>query len=292
MKLINILSPYLRIFFLCGQSCYLPANANPFLLIIKTVPTIVCAIKGWLISIALVWIVNFGPKRIGYDKSDGIITNIFITCEITKTITVLVQSIFFSYAIDDIIKIFTHLEHFFQNSLHYKIEYEQFRKMFLIKTVLLLVAYVQSLIPFYLVFISNEYQDLTTIFIKIIQLESVIALIHIIFYIDLLRFHLIHLNLAIQRDSIEQNLIFHKIAVVFRKYTREILLSTKYRNYKHVHFYLWNATQKINYFFGWSLTTVFLQTFVDCVFNAYWLYNTLNKASTVLTVIRKYTLTQ
>lgn len=284
-----MLAPYLKIFCLCGQSCYLPVKTISFLTIIKTFPTIGWAIKGLLISIALATIVNFGPRPIGFDKSDVIITNIFITCEIAKTIAVAVQSLFFTYAIDDIIQTFSNLEDFFRHSLHYKIEYEQFRNIFLRKTVFLLVIFLLSLIPHFFAFINAQDDDMISFYIKIIRFETIIASIHVIFYIELLRFHMKHLNLTIERDTIEQNAMFNNDTVGFRKYGKEILLSTKYRNYKHVHFQLWNAMQKINHFFGWSLTTVFLQTFVDGVFNSYWLFITFNKESTLLNVSSEYT---
>lgn len=297
--LLGTMTPYLKLFLYFGQSCYLPklsktvdynqtSNYGSKSLLTPKIPTIIWSVLAFSINLALVWLVNFGVDRSVFDSSDAIITNIFILCQLTKTVSVFIQSVFYNRAIRDATQVFLSLETYFDGTLHHKIGYEKFGRQMFIKSVLICILYVQSAIFLSLTFIGRGFVEPITTIIKLSQIRSIVILIHIIFFIDLLRFHMVQLNAVIQRDANEHEPIQNNIVIVYRKSTKEMLMGNKYRNYKHVHYRLWNATQHINYYFGWSLTTVFLQTFVDCVYNSYWQYNTLNMRFNLIQMLRKF----
>lgn len=299
MGLLKLMTPYLKLFLCFGQSSYLPKVNKIFdyhkeigyrsrSTLMPKIPTIIWTVLACSINLALIWLVNFEPNRSVFDNSDTIITNIFIVCQITKTVSIYIQSVIYDRAIRDATQVFLSLETFFGGSLHHKISYAPFGRQMIIKMAFIYIIYIQAATFLGLTFIQIGFVVPITTIIKILQIRSIMILIQMIFFIDLIRFHMAQLNVVIQRDAGEQEPTQNNIIVVYRKSTKEMLMGNKYRNYKHVHYRLWNATQHINHYFGWSLTTVFLQTFIDCVYNSYWQYNSLNSGSNLLEMLRKY----
>lgn len=282
MEQLKVVAPYLKLFFWCGQTTYIPrtdklGQQNPGKrldirpTIFHKLPTILWALGLWTINGILVYLVNFGTGRSVYDHSDAIITNIFITCHVLKSSAVFVQGIFYHCAITDATQILLGLETFFVSHLQYQINYRRFAKEMLLKTLFISIMYLQSVISLGLRFVQMDFVEPITALIKVTEIKSMIIVLHILFYVDLMRFHMVELNAAIRRDTYgEQNTDQSNIIIVYRKSTKEIIMSNKYKSYKHLHYRLWNATQQINHYFGWCLTAAFLQIFVDCVYNSYW----------------------
>lgn len=290
MQQLNVVAPFLKLFFWCGQTGYTLGHqqypGKPSLLL--QLPNIFWTIIALIVNGVLIYLVNFGVSRTVFDNSDAIITNIFITCQILKVLSVFVQSIFYHHAISDATRILLGLETFFIGSLQYQIDYRRFGKQFLMKALLLAVIYLQSAIFVAFRAAQMDFFEPITGLIKIMQIRSITILLHIIFYVDLVRFHMIELNTVIERDACgDEDNIQNHVIVVYRKSTKEIVMSNKYRHYKHLHYRLWNANQSINHYFGWSLTAIFLQTFIDCVYNSYWQYNALNHRLNLFDIIRK-----
>lgn len=296
MDQFKVIRPFLIFFFFGGQSCYLPRKSNGFWwkkqnrldVFLSAIPTVLGAARGLAFSAALYWLNNVSNRNGHYDKSDAIITHLFTVCGFIRTITIGGQSLLFTCAIQNVIQTFLNLENFFKKRLQYNIPYRRFSTDFIRKIILVVVSYAQTLIPFYMVshFTNNPVKYL----LKIMQFESVFSAIHLLFYIDLLRFHLIHLNMAIIRDAKQPDPIQNQISVTYGKNRKEILLTGKYQNYKHVHYHLCVATQQINHFFGWCLTACFLQTFVDWVFISFWFYGALNTQTSPLHILSKWSL--
>lgn len=42
--------------------------------------------------------------------------------------------------------------------------------------------------------------------------------------------------------------------------------------YKHVHFHLWEISEKINQLFGWIIVAIVLQYFAFAIFNVFWAF--------------------
>lgn len=298
MEQLKVVTPFLKLFFWCGQTSYTlqtdklgqqPHAANASLMM--QLPNILWTSITLIINAILIYLVNFGVRRSTFDNSDAIITNIFITCQVLKVLSVFVQSVFYHRAISEATRILLGLETFFNGSLQHQIDYRRFGKQILMKGIFLAVIYLQSAI--FLAFRNAQMDTFEPIngLIKIMQIRSITILLHIIFYVDLMRFHLVELNAVIERDGCgDQDIIQNNVVVVYRKSTKEIIMSNKYKNYKHMHYRLWNANQLINHYFGWCLTAVFLQTFIDCVYNSYWQYNVLNRRLNVIEVLREFIL--
>lgn len=297
MELLKAIRPYLKTFYLFGQSSYVPKSPRSHTTKKKSsiphlskVPTILWAAICFSVSAILIWVVNISSEKQYFGRTDAIMTNLFIFCEVTKTSAVFVQSLFYNQVLRDVLQNFENMETFFACNLHYRISYTTFERQFFRKTIIIFAGYAQSMLPHILGYAIFSKLDKTSVLIKIMQIESTIIIIHMMFYIDVLRFHLSELNKAIERDGGAQNTIQNNIMVVYKKSTKETLVANKIKNYKHVHYRLWNANQQINYIFGWSLTAVFLQTFVDCVYNAYWQYTSFNWDVDFVSMIRKWSL--
>lgn len=299
MEQLKVVVPYLKLFFWFGQTSltlktdklgqpYPVGRYGDSPTFISKLPNILWTLAALVINGILIYLVNFGLSRTIFDNSDTIITNIFITCQVLKSLAVCIQSIFYHHAISEATQILLGLEAFFKNNLHYQIDYRRFGRAMLWKTLLIVFVYVQSVITMSWRYVEMERFEPITALIKIMQIKSIAIMLHIIFYVDLMRFHMVELNAAVERDACgDQDTVQNNIVVVYRKSTKEMVLSNKYKNYKHLHYRLWNANQQINHYFGWCLTAVFLQTFIDCVYNSYWQYNALNHRLNLIEVIRE-----
>lgn len=100
--------------------------------------------------------------------------------------------------------------------------------------------------------------------LKIMQFTILLSFLQIIFYIDALRFHYHEFNLIVHRD-------FEQLNTKGRR-EHERLILNKIKCYKIVHFRLWEASQRINKFFGWVIIGLVLYAFVDTVYSAFWLF--------------------
>lgn len=292
--LLDTMMPFLQLFLYAGQSSYLPKTNKYFSsgsssTLTPKIPTIMWFVSGCSINLTLVWFINFKAERSAFMFTSYLIMiNVFNVCQLAKFASVFIQSVFHNRAIHDAIQVFLNLETFFEGTLRHKISYGKFRRQILLKILLIFIVYIQTVIYLALRFIQRGFIEPLTAIIKLSQFRSILILIHIIFFVDLLRFHLVQLNEVIQRDANENEPIQNSIVIVYRKCTKEILMGNKYRNYKHAHYHLWNATQHLNYYFGWCLILVFLQAFIDCVYISYWLYTAINIKFDLIRTFRKF----
>lgn len=292
MQFVTVIGPYMRIFYFLGLSLF-PLNyylrerkdkvskRHRFALVL---PTIVwCAFKCCLCVTCFV-MVNICGTQFGYTES--IVTNIFLLCEMLKTLSVIVQKFAYSDTASAILRNFQTCELLFENMLNRPLSFETFRRAYLRKICFAFGAYV-ALSGFFVVrYTSLEYVDLPLVLIKIMHFISIGIHVNIVFYIDLITHNLRHLNRTIGEDIGESTADSLSVFVV-RKVMAAGVIRQRLSKYKLIHFHLWRITEQVNESFGWVLIAISLQSFVDLVYNSIWQLRMLYDLWNFINFIRK-----
>lgn len=254
----------------------------------KTVPVLIQT--GIAFYLGITCIVELGSgQNDKYSRSDLIFYSLFMLCEMARSSCILLQCIFYKHIIYDVINTFRKLESLFVVHLRYRIVYLGFKKKYMIKVITVMLFYFLYISAFAVrVFLYPNYSP-AIIQIKLLQALTSFTFLHIIFYIDLLSFNLHELSAVIQKDMIGNN--DHNLNnVVFfcKKPVTNVVIRNKIKCYKNIHFRLWEATQRVNCYFGWCMVAMLLHSFVDIVYCSYWLVGQLHKSVTFLEIFRKY----
>lgn len=122
---------------------------------------------------------------------------------------------------------------------------------------------------------KDEYLSLS---IDALQIPIIIATIHFIFYVNLVKFMMTQLNALVMRQhvcSFCKNTNYglqHSFRTKFcccKELCDEIRL-TSIKRMKLIYYRLWRATQHLNDFFGWILAAIIIENFVCASFSLYW----------------------
>lgn len=275
MNFIALIRPYMRIFYLLGQTLF-PLDYyfcekrdkrtkwHRFALMLPTIITFVVKLTLCVASISLINI--YGEEiSITYD----IMTDIFLFCEMAKIFAVLYQNFAYQDLIGNILRDFHAIELLFESTLHHRITFVSFRRTYTRKIRLAFGSYAMLLILFSAYYFLYGEIDLYDVFIKIMQFVSVSVYMYVLLFIDLVSFYLKHLNTVIVMDSSERGASNVNVFVVKKVRTAD-MIRRQTTKYKFIHFRLWKTTQQINEFFGWTLITILLQSFVEFVYDSIW----------------------
>lgn len=284
---------FLIFFYIIGLSPYFPEydyvkDRKKITRHFKKIPMILQGCLGIGMALWCAYALNVTFDKGLSNRTDIIIINLFIVCELCRTIMVIIQCSFSNCQIYAIVHTFHKLEQFFLLNFNHRLSYQKFSKQYFGKVFLVLGAYVQCAVALLLRMISYPRFDSVNIQIKTMQAVTAFTFLHIIFFIDVLGFHLDELNVVIRRDMVTtadrntNNDIF-----LNKKLRDSVLLRNKLKYYKCVHFRLWEVTQRINGYFGWCMVALLLHAFVDCLYCAYWLFEELQHAPVFLKLLRK-----
>lgn len=287
MDFMNSVRPYLNVFYILGLSPYLTDKvitnkekscSTVFFVIIQ-------AAVGLTLCLSCIEEANFGGYSM-WSRTDIVIINFVAICEIVRIIFILIQCLFYKDLLSEICFTFRMLQNYYTLHLYHQMPYDKFTREYFRKFVIIICGFM----PYFMIFL---YESLTYglvpigIQIKALQIMTSATYLHIIFYVDILNFYLSELNIVIRRDTIveqEKN----GITIISRKTLNNTLIQEKLRCYKTVHFHLWEVTQRINAFFGWSMVAILLHGFVDFVYTSYWLIQQLQPPWTIGKIIRKF----
>lgn len=232
---------------------------------------------------------NSGNKIHLYSRPDIVFNYIFSICEMVRCSCVFMQCIFQKYALYDIVNTFRKIESFFVIHLRYRIVYVAFKKQFLAKAIVLIFFYVQYIFMYILRRMLHPPKYPIVFQIKILQFIFTMNLLHIIFYIDLLSFHLHELNSAIQNGIIENNDQNLSNVVFFcKKSSNKLVIRDRIKCYKCIHFRLWEVAQQFNCYFGWCMVPMALHSFASVVYYTYWLVQHMHISLSFLDKFCKY----
>lgn len=278
-------------FYYSGHSPYLPTNApiqdskqNPKC----SMPVYICGLLCVLLSISCAFLLNsfFSRNSFELNRTDLFISNMFILSQFARAILVLLQCICYRKTYYNIIDTFNKLELFFANQLHHQIQFSILKEGAATKMTIAAIAFAQLLtIEIVSCFIYPKFNQIT-VQIKLLQMITTFTFVHLIFFIDVLCFYLEQLRLVIVRDTNNDRSLD---SIGYHKYSNKcVFIRTQLKNYKSVHFCLWEVGQRINIFFGWSMISILLQAFVDFLYSSYWLFDLLQEPFNLITFVRTY----
>lgn len=288
MSLLESLNCFLKIFYIFGLSPKFNKISKD---VAKNPLTIISFLISILVSVAGVFLINMSILKEDLPV-ETIMANFFLTCEIIKFSCIFVQSFFFCHIMAEIFYNFDNIYELFNSFLCWRIDYAPLQKSFSKKFIVVVVAFLLNFISYHFIYAFEDVQArnaiLTGLVFKTWQFMSTIALIHIVFYIDVLNYHLFQLNVVIRNDN--GGRIVCGIASILQldRTQSDISILSKIKSYKIIHYRLYEILQKINYVFGWSIVAILLQAFCDATYVSYWLYSSLRENRDLDGIIRRF----
>lgn len=275
MNFITLCHPYIRIFYLLGQTlypleyyfCENREKLTKWHRFSMMAPTILMFVVKLLLCVGSVALIDIYGEviNISYD----IMADIFLFCEMAKISAVLYQNFAYQELVGEILRNFQTIESIFQSTLHHPIQFTSFKRAYTKKICWAFASYTTLLILFILNYFLYDENDLYDVFIEAMQFVSISIYLNVLFFIDLVSFYLKHLNTIIAKDNNVCDVEHVNVFVVKKARTTD-MIRQRISKYKAIHFRLWKTTQQLNEFFGWSLITILLQSIVEFVYNSIW----------------------
>lgn len=277
MKFIDATKQFVDVFYVFGHcSCRFKAllccddkhnkSRSVFSFVKRITPLILWNVIGGSVC-GLTILLSQNDGRLG--QSTKILILLLTTCQILRIISVFYQCVFHTDSLRDIVKLLQSIEFLYRNHLGSTLPYRQFQRNFRIKVVFLLVFFSQNFILFSMEHLHLNFVKNIGFLLRFSDICSVVSFFHIILYTDLLQFNLHHLNTIISRDTQQYTRNSTSIFTLAKqRYEKKVYKNL--RKYKLIHYRLWEVTQAINAYFGWSMVSVILQSFINIVFCWYW----------------------
>lgn len=278
---------YLNIFHILGYSPYKPwsgsGTSHYSLRFLSKLMKIVHFILCFGSAIPSYYYLNINTDYPPLSTTETIIVNINLACHLLRATFVLIYCVYRKELIYDAMHIFSELRKYYANHMKHRVLYHGFRNGFGLKFFIGLGALAQYVISYLVRCLIRSYYTPLGILVKVLQLLTALNVLHIVFFIDALTFHLSELNAVIRRDIVSTN------AMPNGKYKSDVICK-KLKCYKVVHFHLWEIAQRLNTFFGWSMLTVLMHGFCDITYSAYWIFEELQLNNGWWTVLSKLTI--
>lgn len=292
MNFISSNTIFLLIFRKIGQSPYLFDNPTPGRqslshILQSNVLVIVQTIFSLSQALWLLYLVNFGGYQRSSSIAERVIIDLVTICEIVKICSVCSQCLFYKNHLIDVISTFQYIEKLYIRQVNYFVQHNVFKRRYSIKFAMLVLVYVTQLLIFT---IKTMYLGLNLIGVpvKLLQLVKIFSVLHSIFYIDMLTFLLMELNCVIRQNSASV-LVTQSVTCIMNagKAKHYDLIRKKLKFFKTIHFDLWESSQRISTYFGWSLAAMLLHGFIEFVYSFYWLCQMVQPSFSFIKIIRK-----
>lgn len=284
MEFVRNTKSYFQTFFYLGLTSLRLENSNNG--VFTKLPVILHALIGLTMSISVIFSASTNREKYFFGRTEVMIINIRASCDIIRTIFMILQCIYYKRTISEIFREFQNFESFFATHFGYRIHYETLNRTFFVKMMLVLAASTQYAFAFALRAIILKSTTTHGLRFKFTQALATATILHVIFYIEILSFHLDQLNNVVQRD-LKNRENYGLPGLFIRSFQKNIQIRDNINNFKNVHFRLWLLSKKINTYFGWCLIALFLHAFIDFFYSAYWLYIQTQKSVNPLRLIRK-----
>lgn len=209
-----------------------------------------------------------------------IVGNMFVLSDVMKMLGIFMQSFLHSETLRSILHGFQHIDTLFVNLQQRNIDYRHFRRPFNIKCIIFMICCVLNVGSFTIHNIPPKSGFWQSVIFKCWHICTIITIIHILFYVDLLRYYLHQLNTSIQNTNIHDHL---------GTTAKCLHMTKKIMNMKLIHFQLWEISQKINVTFGWTISALLLQQFIDSTYCLYWfIFVIVQRTATTITILRRF----
>lgn len=240
----------------------------------------ICKYISFLVTSALCtncfYIIIYYPVSEGLTPADSYIFLLNITCDMFRSAVLFVQCILHKETFNEINYDFQKIASHFYIHLQHIIPYRSFKRQFVVRILIVFSAYIQYLIRH---FIKNPNYFGFSSRLRILQLMMISTFLQIIFYVDLLTFHLNQLNVVIKKELAQKdNSVFDD----------PMPKRNKLKSIKLLHFRMWCVAQRINMVFGWGMIVLFLYAFLDFIYCFFWVYEEIRNQSSIVYVISKF----
>lgn len=214
---------------------------------------------------------------------------LFIFTQTIRTIVIIKQCLFHEQTYFQLLITYNRIEQLFAKHLNHKINFKYFTDGVAQKVTIGVLAFVQfAAIRAWMIWYYEEFNVLQVIF-KVLQFLTLFTCVHLVFSVDALQFFMEQLLEVITRDAAADRL--SDPWMVYKHSAKCSHLRNQLKNYKNVHFVLWENSRRLNSFFGWSMIVVLLMTFVDIAYMTYGVLNEIQNFHTInLKTIREFLL--
>lgn len=259
---------YLNFFYILGYSSYetdAKYGSKKHLKVSKYITAMVLIMFG---IISLITMNALGDVPPGQRVAETIIINVFILCDIARAAFVLMQCLIFNHLLIETNNTFVSLELYFAKYLKYPITYSTFSKQYRRRMITCMGFAIFYVISYFVRCAFGHNSSIAGYLTKLMQLETAITFVHLIFYVNALHFHMQQLNLVIQRDTI----VCKTGCRGMKKRMNCKEIRNRLKHYKTVHFNFYAVSQKISQYFGYSLIAICMHAFTDPIYSIFWIY--------------------
>lgn len=287
-----LIRPLMSFFYLFGQTPY-PLEYcvcekgverkkwHRFSLMIPTVVIFLVKLALWTPSVVQI---NFCDVSIY--KNHSVETNIFLFSEMIKIFAVLHQNFAYRDLFDGILRDFQTIELLYQNTLNCPIQLTSFSRVYMNKICWTFGSFAIQMIFSAMYFILYGNITFLDVSQELMRFSSIVAYMNVVFFIDLVKYHLAHLNTIVAEEHSDSCVDDENVFVVKKAQSANMIRKQLFK-YKTVHFRLWKITEKLNKFFGWTLIAIILQSFVELVLSTIWQLRVLNRLRDIIRFTRK-----
>lgn len=272
----------LTFFYFCGlflhkltSSGHAQSNQQYVFAAIRTIIAIALPIRCLILLNFYDIVLNF------FGIMEAVVIHLSVVCDAFRAILILIECIQYDRLINNILNTFSDLQVYFFRNFRYRINYQNVTKCFFVKIAIIFAINMSYILWNIMYWCLSAKLPPMSIEKRVMQCVSVLPILYIIFFIDMLSYHLNELNAVIKKDiaayKCSTNIFLHKFTII-----------NKLKHYKVVHYRLWMISQWINTIFGWSIVFLLLLSVSDCIYSTYWFYQELRRRSPIIRVARKY----
>lgn len=242
-------------------------------------PTVILLLVATTLSItAMIYQLFLEAARI--DQTDSIVGTVFIFSELIGSLTVIGQSFFRRHQLTQLIDNLYGIEQYLRQHFHFIDDYRAFRRNYLYSVTIATCLYTMMIVL--KLTMPTIYNILMLeIAISVMRLLSLIARLHILFYVSLLRYFMRH---GIKDTLFGRMNVVRGVFVVFRLDDMIGVI----RQMKCLHFKLYETAMQISDVFGWNLVAQSMECSFDGAYGVYWIFFYLQKEDGAIYVIRNY----
>lgn len=234
------------------------------------------------LSISCALYLNSEASRRLHSRTDIIMTLFFALCQVGRTFCTFIQSTLNKPIMARIAHDLQRFDSFCYVHMNHRIPYEQFHRRFASKAINVLAAYILFIALTVAMSVAYDRQPPAVFEVRFLQGISVLTLLHAIFFIDAIDFHLQELIDIVHVDSsVYFNTFMCHLGVVCKGIESKIS-PLRWHKYKVLYFRLWEVSQHINAYFAWYMAVMFLNFFVTFVYSSYWFITSCRQFSTGL----------
>lgn len=272
---------YLPLFYLFGLSPYHPdSNVVPRCIRLCSYVMIVAqTIIAFAIAIPCIIELLLLRNYAEHGRTDIILINSVLLCQCARSLFTLIQCCYHQAYITQVNVTMQQIDLFFDEYFYHRISYKKFRRKYARIVILMLYFYIQYVIIFCIRNVVSPRLTALNAQIKLLQGISVLTFLHIIFYVELMSFHMDQLMAMMQGGMPGTNVIV--VEANPTHWNHKLIL------FKQIYFQIWKINEKLNEYFGWCLVAMLLENFVALSYAFYWFLGHFVRDGPLIKAMRK-----